>query len=208
MVSHGVDIDRLNTMVVLGLPLTTAEYIQTTARIGRRWPGLVFVLLALAFRRPREVSEMGWVYGLGVWFPLAVLSVTLAAALWAGERILPHGPAFEVKAEARQWGWRFTSMGPDGPVENEGVMHIPAGQPVDVLITSRDVIHSFWVPRLGGKMDAIPGRENRLRIIADRPGTYRGVCAEFCGLQHATMGFEVIAHEAGNGPSLPAGVQP
>jgi cytochrome c oxidase subunit 2 len=69
---------------------------------------------------------------------------------------------------------------------------------VDVHIRSEDVIHSFWVPRLAGKMDAIPGHVNVLRIQVDQPGVYRGVCAEFCGLEHATMSFEVRAHPGGD----------
>jgi len=74
------------------------------------------------------------------------------------------------------------------------VLHIPAGQPVDVLVTSSDVIHSFWSPRLAGKIDAVPGHENVVRLTADRPGTYRGVCAEFCGVGHTDMHFSVVAH--------------
>ncbi|WP_428030974.1 cytochrome c oxidase subunit II [Ancylobacter sp.] len=161
---------------------------------------MVFVLVALSFGRPREVPEARWILGLGVWFSLGVLTLTLIAALWVGERILPHGTALEVHAHARQWSWSFTQPGADGPSETQGVLHIPAGQPVDVLITSSDVIHSFWVPQLGGKMDAIPGRVNRLRIEAARPGTYEGLCAEFCGLEHAAMRFEVIAHDPADWP--------
>ncbi|TCK29134.1 cytochrome c oxidase subunit 2 [Ancylobacter aquaticus] len=169
---------------------------------------LVFVLVALSFGRPREVPEKRWTFGLGVWFSLAVLTLTLAAALWVGERILPHGPALEVHAHARQWSWTFSHPGAQGPNEAEGVLHIPAGQPVDVLITSSDVIHSFWVPQLGGKMDAIPGRQNRLRIEATRPGTYEGLCAEFCGLEHASMRFEVIAHDPADWPPASLPVSP
>lgn len=79
--------------------------------------------------------------------------------------------------------------------ESVNEVHIPAGQPVDIHLTSADVIHGFWVPRLGGKIDAIPGRVNVIRIEADRPGSYTGVCAEFCGTGHAHMHFRLIAHE-------------
>ena len=170
---------------------------------------MVFVLVALGFGRPRAVVEGRWVFGMGVWFSLGVLSLILIAALWVGERILPHGPALEVRAHARQWAWSFSHPGAEGPVVSEGVLHIPAGRPVDVLITSSDVIHSFWVPQLGGKMDAIPGRENRLRLEAAQPGTYEGLCAEFCGLEHATMRFEVIAHDPAQWPPVsPEGPRP
>ena len=91
------------------------------------------------------------------------------------------------------WAWHFEY--PDRPEWGRTKdLHIPAGRPVDVTITSSDVIHSFWVPRLAGKIDAIPGRANTLRIEADRPGRYGGTCAEFCGTGHTGMSFDVIAH--------------
>ncbi|MGR3451631.1 MAG: hypothetical protein ACU0HS_14460 [Paracoccus sp. (in: a-proteobacteria)] len=77
----------------------------------------------------------------------------------------------------------------------QGVLYVPAGRPFDVAITSSDVIHSFWVPRLGGKMDAIPGHRNVHRLMANAPGTYEGLCAEFCGLGHSFMNFNVVAYD-------------
>ena len=71
-------------------------------------------------------------------------------------------------------------------------MHLPAGTPVDIIVTSEDVIHSFWIPRFAGKIDAIPGHANRLRMQADQPGQYEGQCNQFCGLGHAGMRFTVI----------------
>ena len=156
----------------------------------------VLILLVAGFGEPRATHDQRWTHGLGLWFSLAVLSLVLGAGLVVGERILPRDDgAVSVQAHAFQWGWRFSHDGPDGvPVESIDMLHIPAGQPVDVLITSEDVIHSFWVPRLAGKLDAIPGRTNRLRLIADNPGTYGGLCAEFCGTGHARMRFDVQAH--------------
>src|SRR5690606_16445543 len=72
--------------------------------------------------------------------------------------------------------------------------HIPAGRPVALELESADVIHSLWIPRLGGKLDMVPGRRNILRLQADRPGVYAGQCAEFCGGPHALMGLVVVAH--------------
>ncbi|MDD7971355.1 cytochrome c oxidase subunit II [Roseinatronobacter alkalisoli] len=157
----------------------------------------VLVLLGFAWGAPRRTAQGRWVYGLGLWFPLAVLTALLGVGLWVGERILPRDDgAVTVHAHAFQWGWQFTHDGADGqPVESDGVLHIPAGQPVDILVSSQDVIHSFWVPRLGGKMDAIPGRVNRLRVQTDGAGRFDGLCAEFCGLGHAGMRFVVVAHD-------------
>lgn len=157
---------------------------------------MVLGLLAMAFGRPRAVPERRWTITLGLWFSMSVLTALLAAGVWVGERLLPgEGAAVTVEAHAVQWGWRFGHPdGAGGRVETEDVLHIPAGRPVDVIVTSGDVIHAFWVPRLAGKIDAIPGRANRVRIEAAEPGTYEGLCAEFCGLGHAVMRFSVIAH--------------
>lgn len=158
---------------------------------------LVLALVALGFRPARGApGERVWIHGLGVGFTLAVLAAVVGAGLWVGERLQPRpGPAVvRVEAIARQWDWRFRQPGPQGMVETRGRLHIPAGTPVDVAITTEDVIHSFWVPRLAGKMDAIPGRENLLRIEAREPGLYHGVSAEFSGPGYAGMRFEVLAY--------------
>ncbi|MGH8431133.1 MAG: cytochrome c oxidase subunit II, partial [Solimonas sp.] len=100
-----------------------------------------------------------------------------------------------IEVHAEQWRWNFRY--PDhGGLATEGVLHLAAGTPVDVVVTSGDVIHSFWVPRLAGKIDAVPGRANTLRLQADTPGRYQGQCAEFCGTGHATMRFDVVVHAA------------
>ncbi|WFE76582.1 cytochrome c oxidase subunit II [Roseinatronobacter sp. S2] len=154
---------------------------------------MVVVLVAMAFGAPRVVNERRWTFGLGLWFSLAILSVTLAAGIWVGERILPRDDgAMEIRAHAFQWGFAFTHPGPDGPVETVDLLILPAGEPVDIVITSEDVIHSFWVPQLAGKMDAVPGHTNRLRLRADAAGRLGGLCAEFCGIGHTAMEFDVL----------------
>lgn len=167
--------------------------------------GLVMVLLLLAFRRQADGdgdSNDGsqvrvWVIGLGLVFPLLVLGALLAYGLVVGERLLPRAGAdvVHVGAQGRLTEWSFTyEDAPDQTTQN--VLHIPAGRPVDVAITTADVIHSFWVPRLAGKLDAIPGRINTLRIEADAPGTFEGVSAEFSGTGYEHRTFRVIAHDA------------
>ena len=106
--------------------------------------------------------------------PAVVLMPLVAYALIAGERLLPlpgHAPP-RIEAVGRQWIWTFRY--PDhGGVGTEGVLHLPAGVPVDIVVTSQDVIHAFWIPRLAGKIDAVPGHVNRLRIQADAAGPLR-----------------------------------
>ncbi len=104
-----------------------------------------------------------------------------------------------VNVTGQQWWWEMDYPVQDGcggidqPIVTSGQMVIPAGSKVLVRGTSRDVIHSFWIPRLNGKRDMVPGRVHTLRMEADEPGIYAGQCAEFCGLSHANMRMEVVA---------------
>ncbi len=104
-------------------------------------------------------------------------------------------PALTIDVSARQWWWSFgyePAAGAAGFVTANEI-HIPVGRPVRFLLTSPDVIHSFWVPALGGKTDVIPGRTNETWLEADKPGIYRGQCAEYCGVEHAEMALFVVA---------------
>jgi cytochrome c oxidase subunit 2 len=127
----------------------------------------------------------------GLVFPALVLTALVAAAFLLGERALPRGDALRIEAVSRQFSWEFRY--PNG-ASTRDLLHIPAGRPVEFAVTSEDVVHAFWIPRLGGKIDAIPGHRNLVRLSADRPGRYRGICAEFCGDGHAVMRFSVEAH--------------
>ena len=102
-----------------------------------------------------------------------------------------------IRVRAQQWWWQFIyeDKDPARTFQTANEIHIPVGKDVRVLLDSIDVIHSFWVPSLAGKQDLIPGRENVLTFRADRVGSYRGQCAEFCGLQHSHMAFLVIAED-------------
>jgi len=158
---------------------------------------LIMGLLALVVWRPgwgARVSPRGWIIWGGLVLPALVLPPLVVVSLIAGERLMPNDPVPRIEAEASQWQWTFRY--PDhGGAETVDILHLPSGQPVDIVITSRDVIHSFWVPRLAGKMDAVPGRVNMLRLIAGAPGPLEGQCAEFCGLDHTQMRFDVQVHD-------------
>ena len=117
-----------------------------------------------------------------VWSDLFVLSSTAA----------PKRPtALTVRVIGHEWWWEVRYRGSSAVTANE--IHIRVRTKVTAIVTTADVIHSFWIPELNRKTDMIPGRANRLVLEADRPGVYRGQCAEFCGLQHAHMSVEVIA---------------
>lgn len=160
---------------------------------------MVLALVALGFRRQNAASREGfWIGGLGLGFSFAVLSLLLVAGLWTGETLRPAADPSVLRVEAisRQWDWRFRQPGPDGAIqETRGRLYIPAGRPVDVEIRTEDVIHAFWVPKLAGKMDAMPGRANLLRIEATAPGLYHGRSAEFSGVGYGGMTFEVLAYD-------------
>ena len=126
------------------------------------------------------------------------LLVLLAASVFTDRALarLPLKDAVNIEVVAHQWWWTVKYM--NGPVsetfETANEIHVPVGRPVVVTLKSSDVIHSLWIPSLAGKRDLVPGRTATLAFQADRPGIYRGQCAEFCGFQHAFMAFEVHAH--------------
>jgi cytochrome c oxidase subunit II len=129
---------------------------------------------------------------------VAVLIGLLVASIAAGAALadLEDEPgAIHVRITGRQWWWQidYEPEAPERTAVTANELHVPVGRPVHLELTSSDVIHSFWVPSLHGKRDLIPGRVNRTWIRADEPGTYRGQCAEFCGLEHARMALTVIA---------------
>ena len=176
------------------------------------WGALVLfaifiVLLAISLLRPTLLTRLKpshWIIGGGLLLPVPVLAILLVVALILGEQLLPKpgGVApLRVEAHASRWAWSFSYPDTPGAPATE-VLHLPAGEPVDILVTAEDVIHAFWIPRLGGKMDAIPGRTNVIRLQADEAGTYRGICAEYCGAGHETMGFEVQAHAPADFPAI------
>ncbi|SEO48401.1 cytochrome c oxidase subunit 2 [Aquisalimonas asiatica] len=136
-----------------------------------------------------------WIIGGGFVLPLVSITALLAFGIPAGHNMMPlasDDDVLRIDVTAHRWWWEVTYPDQDIGLNNE--LHIPVGVPVHVHVSSEDVIHSFWVPRLAGKLDAIPGRTNVLRLEADETGTFQGKCAEFCGVGHAHMDFTVEAH--------------
>lgn len=142
----------------------------------------------------RAGYERHWLIGGGLVLPGVAIAALLVFGAAAGRHQWPwpgDAPTLVIDVHARQWLWQVRYPGHDLLLRDE--LRMPVGRPVTVRTSSDDVIHSFWVPRLGGKLDAIPGRTLVLRLQADRPGRYFGQCAEFCGLGHARMPLVVIA---------------
>lgn len=170
--------------------------------------GLVFVLVqglviysAVKFRRrsadeaPVQVHgnvrmELTWTI-----IPAAVLAVVgvLTVGTIADLDRVPKGAdVVDVTVIGHQWWWEYRY--PEHNVVTANELHIPVGVPIALKLESVDVIHSFWPPKLAGKIDVIPNRTNHMTIQADKPGTYYGQCAEFCGLSHGDMRLRVVAH--------------
>lgn len=128
----------------------------------------------------------------GAVIPAVVLIVLMSLSVMT-ERAgaSPAGGRGTVEVIGHDWWWEVRY--PDQKVVTANEVHIPVGEPMLVKVTSGDVIHSFWIPQLHGKIDVIPGQTNTIWLQADQPGTYRGECAEYCGTQHAKMDFVVVA---------------
>ena len=134
----------------------------------------------------------------GVVVPVAVLGILLAFGLAMLPDLVAPAPegSQQIQVTGEQWWWRVRYETPAGEsIELANELHLPVGEPVQFHLDSADVIHAFWIPSLGGKVDMIPGRTNRLRLDPTRTGVYRGVCAEYCGGAHAQMAFYVVVEE-------------
>ena len=157
---------------------------------------LLLVGMALFASRLRSwlASEASVLWG-GLVFPAVTLTVLLLHALRTGAPLPPdERPALVVQVIGEQWWWRirYLPTSDRAAFETANEIHLPADVPIELELTTADVIHSFWVPRLAGKLDMIPGRTNRLRLRAGSPGVYRGQCAEYCGGAHAFMALHVV----------------
>lgn len=168
--------------------------------------GLIFVVvMALglyALFGPAQgkawLARRGWLIGAGIAFPLAVLTALLVYTFGVAaqmQRANAQPAAARIQVTGEMWWWRVRYLAPDGAVllETANELRIPVGEPVELELVSREVIHSFWVPSLAGKLDMLPGSTNRLRLRATDAGVYRGQCAEYCGTQHAKMALHVVA---------------
>jgi cytochrome c oxidase subunit 2 len=161
------------------------------------WVAMMVLAYYVTKARPEAHSETSarWlILGGGVAFPIVVLTVLLMYGL----AMMPglHSTAdadLRIAVVGEQWWWRVRYQ-PEGAdaIELANEIRLPVGSKVVLELSSPDVIHSFWVPSLGGKMDMIPGRVNQLVLEPTRTGVFRGVCAEYCGSSHALMQFEAV----------------
>jgi cytochrome c oxidase subunit 2 len=190
---HGPGAARLADLWWVMLAFGTAVFVLVIA-----------LLFAALLRRQRGTSDTTpdskgpdtghrWLILGGIALPLVVISIVFGYSIYTLAAVeKPNDqPPFKIEVVGRRWWWEVYY--PDYGITTANEIHIPVGVPVQIELKSADVIHSFWVPELNGKTDAIPTVINHLTLQADRAGVYRGQCAEFCGLQHAHMGILVVA---------------
>lgn len=129
----------------------------------------------------------------GLVMPAVVVTVVLGFTLATMRNVPAQAEAGSIVVEVTGHQWWWEVYYPEHDITSANEIHIPVHRQVELRLTSADVVHSFWVPALGGKLDLLPERVNETVLEASDPGVYRGACAEFCGLQHAKMAFQVVA---------------
>jgi cytochrome c oxidase subunit 2 len=165
---------------------------------------VMFILLAAAWHRRKAAdptamtdSKLEQYIVAGIAVSTVILFGLLISSVAVGKATSDLDPrnGLTLKITGFQWWWRVEYVHPDPQqhITTANEIHVPVGRPVTAVLTGADVIHSFWAPNLHGKRDAIPGQQTSIVFRVDKPGVYRGQCAEFCGLQHAHMAFFVIA---------------
>jgi cytochrome c oxidase subunit 2 len=176
----------LAVLVVVSLILLAALFRQRAARAAQ--PDGVVI-------RPNgSITLIVWG---GIVIPAIILVCALLFTLFLQSAVAtpPAPPVATIRIVGHRWWWQviYTANAPDQQVVTANEIHVPVGQPVRLELASADVIHSFWVPKLAGKTDVIPGQQNTMWMQADKPGVYWGECAEYCGLQHTHMNLLVVA---------------
>lgn len=191
--THAETIDRLTWTLFIGGTLILALVVATLAA-------------AILLRRERTawMANNNFVIGFGIVFPVVTLTFLLAFSSVTSRTLFHAGePQIRIEVIGEQFWWRVNYLGDNGAISfaTANEIRIPVDTPVEFILKTRDVIHSFWAPNLAGKLDMIPGRVTSYTFAATTPGLYRGQCAEYCGAQHALMAFYVVAttqaeHEA------------
>lgn len=174
---------------------------QMCAGAGLIWVAMVALTLFATYREPSARSAAHGrllIVGGGVILPTLLLALLLVYGLRMLPPLLAAAPpgSLQIHITAEQYFWRVRYTQPDGrEVELANELRLAAGQPAQLVLDARDVIHSFWVPALAGKVDMIPGRRTQLQLLPTRKGVFRGTCAEYCGTSHALMSLHVMVLE-------------
>jgi cytochrome c oxidase subunit 2 len=183
-----LDVFLLTVVVCTGIFLATGGLLVYAVWRFRSRPGQREASLRHLHGNPKLEGALVAV----VTLLLLIIAVPNLRVLFAASTPPADEEVLRIEAVGKQWWWKFTY--PDLKVVTANELHIPVGRAVQLRLRSADVIHSFWVPKLAGKMDLIPNKENSMWFKAQEPGLYYGQCAEFCGVSHANMRFRVVVH--------------
>jgi cytochrome c oxidase subunit 2 len=159
--------------------------------------GLIVFALVRGRRRAHDlrVSDDGLIWVGGVIAPVVILAVLAVVTVTTTMDLRPaSAEAVRVEVVGKRWWWDVSYPGTGIRTADE--IRLPVGRPVDLILRSDNVVHSFWVPQLAGKVDMIPGQTNHLRFTPEKVGVYRGACAEFCGIDHGRMSFTITVDRA------------
>ena len=185
--TFGYEAERFRVLALwmfVGAALITAAVLALAAYAVRRDEGI---------DHRRGMRLVLWLGGIG---PTLLLTALLLASLPQMRPLAAPAGTLTIAVDGEQFWWRVVYERADGePVETANEIRVPVGRTAKFALDSPDVIHSFWIPGLAGKVDMIPGRTNELVALATAPGRFRGACAEFCGPSHALMAFDVVAME-------------
>lgn len=174
--------------------IITALVVIAILRRGRRVEDMSVDTASVT--RGDDEGALRWIYaGLAATIVILLFFITWTVSTMAAIQSPANGSLATIEVTGHQWWWEVAYKDGHGVTlfETANEIHVPVGRPVRFVLRSADVIHSFWVPLLGGKTDMIPGQENVAWLRADTPGVYRGQCVEYCGLQHAHMAFDLFA---------------
>ncbi len=200
LTSAGAKADAIRPLTIGVIAVSVAVIVIVSILLigGMRRPGAIAIAGSRLDVMPDE-GGLAWLWtGVGLSSLVLLFSVVWTVAVLAEIDAPPQKPAVTIEVTGKQWWWqvRYLSDDPSRIFATANEIHIPAGEPVLFKLIGGDVIHSFWVPALGGKTDLIPGQTNETWLEARKPGTYRGQCSEYCGIEHAHMAFLVIAEPA------------
>jgi cytochrome c oxidase subunit 2 len=188
LVAAGRDAERIRQL-----------FIVMAVGAGVVWAAVVAIAVyTIRVRKPHSQRAADLlIIGGGVGLPTVALGALLAYGLPVVPAVMTLAPegSLRIHVTGKQWWWRVQYMTAEGVVETANELRLPVNERVELQLASPDVIHSFWVPSIAGKMDMIPGRVTRLALEPTRTGIFRGACAEYCGASHALMAFVVIVME-------------
>lgn len=182
-------------VTIISLVVIVIIWLLVVGAIWRR-PGIAPQPAGSKIAIDERTSGLSWIW-IGVGISSLVLLFTVVWTMTVLARVTSPSkkPVLTIEITGHQWWWqvRYLSNDPSQVFVTANEVHIPVGEPVLLKLVGADVIHSFWIPALGGKTDTIPGQTNETWLEARSPGIYRGQCTEYCGLQHAQMATLLIA---------------